>query len=56
MHTKNRFFAAPLFLIGVLFSLAAFAEEPAAPAAASAQPAGNLASQYTDKGADTCIK
>ncbi len=56
MNTENRFFAAPLFLMGILFSLAVSAEEPATPAEVSAQSTGNLASQYTEKGADTCIK
>jgi DmsE family decaheme c-type cytochrome len=56
MYTKNRLFATPLLLTGILFSLAVFAEEPASSTGAPAQPAGNLASQYTEKGADTCIK
>jgi DmsE family decaheme c-type cytochrome len=56
MNTKNKFFAAPLFLTGMLYCLAAFAQEPVTPAGVSAQPAGNLASQYTEKGADTCIR
>jgi len=43
-------------LAGLLFSLATFAEEPTAPAGASVLAPANLASQYTEKGADTCIK
>jgi len=63
MNTKNRFFAAPLLLIGVLFNFAVFAEEPAAqvpaaeaPANAAAPIASKQASGFSEKGADTCIK
>jgi len=60
MSAKNKFSAAPLFLTGMLFSIAVFAQGPAAPAETPVetpvQPAGNLASQYTEKGADTCIR
>jgi DmsE family decaheme c-type cytochrome len=60
MNNKKLFLGAALFLTGMLFSVTVFSEEPATPAAAPAevpvQPTGYLASQYTEKGADTCIK
>lgn len=65
MNTQNSLLAV-LLLTGLAFSVAVFAQEspapaPAAeavtkPAEAAAQPASNLASSYSEKGADTCIK
>jgi len=58
--TTNRkhllWFAALLLGSGLALSIPVPAEEPAAPSETPAPPAGNLASEYTEKGADTCIK
>ncbi|HYA37901.1 MAG TPA: DmsE family decaheme c-type cytochrome [Candidatus Methylomirabilis sp.] len=49
-------FAGLLLGASFMFSVTAPAEEAAAPPETPAPPAGNLASEYTEKGADTCIK
>jgi DmsE family decaheme c-type cytochrome len=60
MTDHRSLLAALLFLPGFAFGVAASAEEPPAPAAPAAAPATTpaapLASQYTEKGADTCVK
>ena len=54
--THRSLSAALLLGAGLAFSIAVSAEEPAASSATSAPPAGNQASEYTEKGADTCLK
>ncbi len=53
MNNHSTFFAALLFLPGLVSSIAVFAEEPSVVDQSAAAP---LTSQYTEKGADTCIK
>jgi DmsE family decaheme c-type cytochrome len=54
MNIRHPLFAALLLGAGLVFSVAVSAEEPIVET--PAPPAGNLASQYSEKGADTCIK
>jgi DmsE family decaheme c-type cytochrome len=57
MHKPPPSIAALPFWFVFAVGLAASAAEPASPAAATtAAPAGYLASDYTEKGADTCIR
>jgi len=55
-HSKHLLFAALLLGAGLGFSVAVSAQEPATPSETPAPQAGNLASEYTEKGADTCLK
>ncbi len=63
MNIRHPLFAALLLLPSLVFSIPVFAETPPPSAEAptpaaevSAPPAGNHASEFTEKGADTCLK
>ena len=56
MKIKRSFYFALFLLSGMAFSVPLCAETPPVSAKASATPAGTHASEYSEKGADTCIK
>ena len=55
MNNKLSLFAM-ILLPGLALSAPTFAQAPTAAAEAAITPAGNQASDYTEKGADTCIR
>ena len=56
MNIKRSLYSALLVLSGMVFCVPLCAETPPVSAEASAAPAANQTSEYTEKGADTCIK
>ncbi len=56
MNSKPFLFITLLLLSGFLFSMPVFAEDSTSMATTAALPAADQASEYTEKGADTCIR
>jgi len=56
MNNKPSLFATLVLISGLVFSAVVLAETPPASAKASGAPAAGQAAEYTEKGADTCIK